>query len=196
MDVVYFASAEGLREWFERHHASESELWVGFYKKNSGVTGAAYGEAVDEALCFGWIDGQVRRVDEQRYTHRFTPRRRTSVWSQANIARVGELQRQGRMRPAGLQAFTVRSPHNTQRYSFENTPASLAPAEEAELQGNHAAWTAFERQAPSHQRAMLWWVTSAKRPQTRQRRLADMIDRLARGVPVPPFRTPSRLSGD
>jgi uncharacterized protein YdeI (YjbR/CyaY-like superfamily) len=175
MEPTFFRAPEEFRAWLREHHASEQELLLGFYKKRSGVTGFTQAQAVDEALCFGWIDGHVRALDENRYTARFTPRTPHSIWSAVNIRRAEPLIEQGRMEPAGLKAFTGRDPRQAGRYSFENRPQSLDEADEAAFRTNAPAWAFFQAQIPSYQRTALWWVMSAKTDTTRQRRLATLI---------------------
>jgi uncharacterized protein YdeI (YjbR/CyaY-like superfamily) len=175
MEPTFFRSPEEFRAWLHGHHASDQELLLGFYKKRSGVTGFTQAQAVDEALCFGWIDGHVRALDENRYTARFTPRTSHSIWSAVNIRRAEQLIAQGRMEPAGLKTFTGRDPRQAGRYSFENHPQSLGEADEAAFRANAPAWAFFQAQIPSYQRTAIWWVMSAKTDATRQRRLATLI---------------------
>ena len=181
MEPTFFRAPDEFRAWLREHHASEQELLLGFYKKRSGVTGFTQAQAVDEALCFGWIDGHVRALDENRYTARFTPRTPHSIWSAVNIRRAEQLIERGRMEPAGLKAFTGRDPRQTGRYSFENHPQSLDAADEAAFRANGPAWAFFQAQIPSYQRTALWWVMSAKTDATRQRRLATLIQDCAEG---------------
>ncbi len=181
MEPTFFHSPEEFRAWLREHHASEQELLLGFYKKRSGVTGFTQAQAVDEALCFGWIDGHLRTLDENRYTARFTPRTQHSIWSAVNIRRAGQLIAQGRMEPAGLKAFTERDPRQAGLYSFENRPQTLDEADEAAFRANAAAWAFFQAQIPSYQRTAIWWVVSAKTDATRQRRLATLIQDSAEG---------------
>jgi uncharacterized protein YdeI (YjbR/CyaY-like superfamily) len=181
MEPTFFRAPDEFRAWLREHHASDQELLVGFYKKRSGVTGFTQAQAVDEALCFGWIDGHVRALDENRYTARFTPRTPHSIWSAVNIRRAEQLIAQGRMEPAGLKTFTGRDPRQAGRYSFENHPQSLDEADEAVFRTNAPAWAFFQAQIPSYQRTALWWVMSAKTDTTRQRRLATLIQDSAEG---------------
>jgi uncharacterized protein YdeI (YjbR/CyaY-like superfamily) len=165
------------REWLTTHHADAQELWVGFYKKSSGKTGITYREALDEALCFGWIDGRLQRLDEERYQQRFTPRRRGSHWSAVNIRRVEELVAGRRMHPAGLAAFEARR-REPAPYSHENRHnlIGLDAEYDARFRAHRRAWAFFETQAPWYRRNTQWWVMSAKKPETRERRLAALID--------------------
>jgi len=181
MEPTFFRAPEEFRVWLREHHASEQELLLGFYKKRSGVTGFTQAQAVDEALCFGWIDGHVRALDENRYTARFTPRTPHSIWSAVNIRRAEQLIAQGRMEPAGLKTYTGRDPRQAGRYSFENHPQSLSAADEATFRANAPAWAFFQAQIPSYQRTAIWWVMSAKTDVTRQRRLVTLIQDSAEG---------------
>lgn len=175
MKVRHFATAAAFRSWLERHHASATELFVGFYNKQSGRGGLTYAEALDEALCFGWIDGVRHKVDARSYTNRFTPRRHGSIWSHVNIAHVARLTAAGRMHAAGLAAAAARTPKRTGLYSFERQAARLSPAQTRTFRATPAAWKFFRAQAPSYQRTAIHWVTSAKQPATRERRLAKLI---------------------
>jgi uncharacterized protein YdeI (YjbR/CyaY-like superfamily) len=173
--IKYFKSASGFRRWLEVNHARVSEIWVGFFKKDSGKAGLTYAEAVDEALCFGWIDGLKKRVDQLSYTHRFTPRQPKSNWSRINIQHVERLKKAGRMRPAGLKAYAAREPERSGIYSFENAPRKLAGADEKQFKANETACEFFQRQPPGYRRIAIWWVISAKKPETRARRLGQLI---------------------
>jgi uncharacterized protein YdeI (YjbR/CyaY-like superfamily) len=175
MNPVYFKTATEFRAWLTEHHGTAKELWVGFYKKDSGLKGISYTEAVDEALCFGWIDGVKKRVDERSYTHRFSPRRPRSVWSRANFRRVETLRKLGRMTPAGEQAFAARDPKRSGVYSFENRPRRLDPPGENQFRAHPKAWDFFRAQPPGYQRTAVWWVLSAKKEETRTRRLTQLI---------------------
>src|SRR6266536_5163104 len=175
MKVRYFRSASEFRRWLEVNHARVSELWVGFFKKDSGKGGLTYAEAVDEALCFGWIDGLKKRVDELSYTHRFTARKPRSNWRRINIQRVERLKRAGRMTLAGLDAYGAREPERSGVYSFENAPRKLAAAAEKEFKADKTAWKFFQQQPPGYQRLAIGWVVSAKKPETRARRLGQLI---------------------
>jgi uncharacterized protein YdeI (YjbR/CyaY-like superfamily) len=175
-DVTFFDSSADFRTWLEAHHDQVQELWVGFYKKNSGKAGITYLEAVDEALCFGWIDGIKKRVDDDSYTNRFTPRKARSNWSEVNIQRVGELAQLGRMHPAGLKAFDARDQEKTQLYSYEARNRPLDEMYEKSFRANKKAWDFFIAQAPSYQKVAGWWVMSAKREETRLKRLTTLIE--------------------
>jgi uncharacterized protein YdeI (YjbR/CyaY-like superfamily) len=179
--AVFFKTAAEFRRWLSAHHATERELLVGFYKKASGRPGISYKEAVDEALCFGWIDGIKNRVDDQRYTHRFTPRTAGSTWSLINANRVKELIALGRMARAGLDAFERRDPKKTGIYSFEQRPSTFDSALERAFRRNTAAWTFFTAQPPGYRRLMTFYVMSAKQQETRERRLAVLVKSSAEG---------------
>ena len=181
MQPVFFTSAETFREWLEAHHEHEEELIVGFWKKGSGRPSMTWPESVDQALCFGWIDGIRRRIDDESYSIRFTPRRKGSIWSAINIRRVEELKRLGGMRPAGLRAFERRIAEKSAVYSYEKRTPSLQPAGEKRFRRNRRAWAYFESQPPGYRRLAIHWVTSAKREETRARRLATLIDDSANG---------------
>lgn len=181
MEPVFFRSPEEFRAWLHAHHATAPELLLGFYKKRSGVTGFTQSQAVDEALCFGWIDGHVKAIDENRYTARFTPRKPRSIWSAVNIRRAEQLIEQGRMEAAGLAAFTGRDPRQAGKYSFENALQSLDAADEALFRAHAAAWEFFQAQPPSYRRPAIWWVVSAKKEETRRKRVATLIQDSAEG---------------
>jgi uncharacterized protein YdeI (YjbR/CyaY-like superfamily) len=194
VDPIYFATRDDLRAWFERHHASERELVVGFYKKGSGVPSITWPEAVDEALCVGWIDGVRQGVDDQRYSNRFTPRTKRSTWSAVNIKRAKELIELGRMRPAGIDAFERRTDDRSAIYSYEQRRnATLEPAHERRFRRNRAAWTFFQAQPPGYRRTAIHWVVSAKKAETRERRLATLIEDSERERTIAPLtRRPAR----
>ena len=182
----YFASPAEWRAWLAKHHATTDEIWVGLHKKATGKPSLTWPEAVDQALCYGWIDGIRKRVDASRYTNRFTPRRPGSNWSAVNIRRVAELTEQGLMRAAGLRAFEARDPART--YSYEQRrAATLGPAYQKLLRAEPDAWEFFKGQAPWYQRTVSWWVISAKREATRLRRLGVLIACSAKGRLIPGF---------
>jgi uncharacterized protein YdeI (YjbR/CyaY-like superfamily) len=178
----FFRSASEFRQWLERRHDSVTELWVGFYKKASGKRGITYAEAVDQALCFGWIDGIKKRVDEHGYTHRFSPRTSKSVWSLVNTRRAEELQRLGVMHSAGLAAFERRDPARSGLYSFENPSVSLSLPLARQLKANKKAWLFFEAQPPGYRRIAISWVMGAKQDATKERRLALFVHASANGM--------------
>jgi uncharacterized protein YdeI (YjbR/CyaY-like superfamily) len=182
---VFFATPAEFRAWLEANHKTAHELWVGFYRKDSGRQSITWPEVVDEALCFGWIDGIRKRIDAISYMNRLTPRRRTSTWSAVNIARVSELTKQKRMRPAGLAAFAQRSEAKSGIYAYEQRKnAAFDPAAEKQFKANVEAWKFFQAQPASYRQTATWWVISAKREETRQKRLATLIEDSANGLPI------------
>jgi len=177
MSPHFFATPEDFRRWLEKHHASASELWVGFYKRGTGKPSITWPESVDEALCVGWIDGVRKRIDDESYVIRFTPRKATSTWSAVNIKRMGELIREGRVLPAGLAAFEKRSEKKSGIYSYEQRKeVELGEAYERQFRAHGAAWDYFQAQPPWYRRLATWWVVDAKKEETRQRRLATLIE--------------------
>lgn len=188
MEAIFFSTPGELREWLEKHHTMASELWVGQYKKASGRRSLTWSEVVDEALCFGWIDGKAQRIDEHRYRQRLTPRRRNSNWSAVNIAKVAQLRAQGRMTPAGEAAFAARRPDRAGTYSYERRHEAAFDAEQEEtFRANAPAWEWFAAQSPSYRTLATFWVVSAKRPETRARRLATLIECSGDRRRVPPL---------
>ena len=185
--ITYFRSPTDLRAWFEQHHQSAQELWVGYHKKGSGEPSVTWPESVDEALCFGWIDGIRKSVDETRYTIRFTPRRLGSIWSAVNIARVLALKEAGRMRLAGLKAFEVRRENKSGIYSYEQRRDQLDEPYAALLQNNQAAWDFYQAQPASYRKAVNWWVVSAKMEETRRKRLAQLVEDSANSRTIAQF---------
>lgn len=182
MTPTYFSSPAEFRAWLATHHTTTTEVLVGFYKVASGTPSMTWPESVDEALCVGWIDGIRRRVDDQRYTIRFTPRRKGSIWSAVNIARVGELTRLRRMRAAGLAAFALRDEQKSAIYAYEaRKTMRLEPAHEKMLRANTRAWAFFQAQPPWFQRQAVYRVVSAKLEATRLERLKKFISEFAAG---------------
>jgi uncharacterized protein YdeI (YjbR/CyaY-like superfamily) len=183
-DPRFFRTPAEFRRWLERHHDSETELWVGFYKKDSGKGGMVYMQAVEEALCFGWIDGRVRGRDAESYMQRFTPRKAKSVWSAVNLRKVEELTRAGRMAPAGVAAHAGRDPTRAGQYSFENRDVVLSPAFTKRFQAKKRAWAFFEKQPPGYRRVAAFWVMSAKREETRERRFDRLVEDSGNGMRI------------
>lgn len=181
MNIKFFKTPGDFRKWLERHHATERELWVGYYKKDSGKPSITWPESVDQALCFGWIDGIRKSVDALSYATRFTPRRKKSIWSAVNIKRVQELTAQGLMQPAGLAAFAARTENRSGIYAYEQRTGKLAAPYEKKLRQNKAAWDFFQAQTPSYRKLASWWVVSAKKEETRLKRLAKLIEDSAHG---------------
>ncbi len=186
-EVAVFPDASAFRAWLQEYHADSSELWVGYYRKGVPKVSIRYPEAVEEALCFGWIDGIGYRVDDEVRTNRFTPRRRLSTWSDANVRRVAELRQAGRMHPAGIAAFEARREDRTGLYSYENRPADLPPGFRERLEATPDALRWWQAQTPGYRRMATWWVASAKREATREKRLATLIADSADGRMVKPF---------
>ena len=176
MKFTYFETPSDFRRWFEQNHSTAPELWVGFHKKKSGKPSITWAESVAEALCFGWIDGIRKRVDQHRYTIRFTPRRPRSVWSAINIKLARKLSVEGRMQPAGLKAFEARLPNKSGIYAYAQRKPSLDEPYEKILRKNKTAWAFFQAQPPSYRKVATWWVVSAKKEETRLKRLAKLID--------------------
>lgn len=179
---VFFDSAAQFRAWLERNHQLATELRVGFRKVSTGLPSMSWSESVEEALCFGWIDGVRKRIDDTSYMIRFTPRRRDSIWSAVNLAKMKILIAEGRVRPAGLAAYEVRSAKKTAGYSFEQEhPVALVASEAQQFKKNNVAWKFFESVAPSYRKVVTHWVVSAKKPETRARRLEELIEACAEG---------------
>jgi uncharacterized protein YdeI (YjbR/CyaY-like superfamily) len=173
---IFFARSDDFRWWLEKHHQTTTEQWVGFHRKSSGRVSITWPEAVDEALCFGWIDGLRKTIDAWSYKIRFTPRRPSSIWTAINIARMTELILEGRVRLAGITAFQKRTPAKSHVYSYENRKAAkLSSAATKLFRAESAAWKFFQQQSKSYRQTAIWWVVSAKRPQTRENRLQRLI---------------------
>jgi uncharacterized protein YdeI (YjbR/CyaY-like superfamily) len=184
----FFRTAADLRAWFEKHHDTAPELWVGLYKTSSGKPSVTWPEVVEQALCFGWIDGIRKGIDDQSYMNRLTPRRSGSNWSLRNINTVEDLKRRGLMTPGGLEAYEARDEKRSGIYSYEERTRPLDPAYERKLKANKRAWGFFRSQAPWFQRAAAGWVMSAKKEETRLRRLAELIESSAKGERPRPLR--------
>jgi len=181
MKPRFFKTPGDFRKWLEKHHASASELLVGYYKKSSGRPSITWPESVDQALCFGWIDGIRRRIDDVSYTIRFTPRKMSSTWSNINIKRVEELTANGLMQPEGLKAYERRREYKSGIYAYEQRSAELPVPYDKRLRQNKAAWNFFYAQPASYRKLVFWWVVSAKREETRLKRLERLIEESALG---------------
>jgi uncharacterized protein YdeI (YjbR/CyaY-like superfamily) len=182
VEARYFRSPAEFRRWLAEHHAVADELLVGFHRKSTGVPSLTWQESVDEALCFGWIDGVRRTVDATRYTIRFTPRRTGSTWSAINIGRVAALEKLGRMRAAGRKAFAARSETKSQIYAYEQRErAVFGPPEQKQFRSTAQAWAFFERQPAGYRQKATYWVMTAKAEATRQRRLQKLVAESAAG---------------
>ena len=178
----FFPTPQDLRAWFRKNQATATELWIGFYKKHTGKPGITWPDSVDEALCVGWIDGIRRGIDEESYMIRFTPRRHGSIWSAVNIKRVEALTNEKRMQPAGLAAFAQRRENKSGIYSYEQHSEQLPEPYAGLLRKNKKAWEFFQMQLPSYRKTIGWWVVSAKREETRRKRLGKLIAQSARGT--------------
>jgi uncharacterized protein YdeI (YjbR/CyaY-like superfamily) len=178
---TFFKMPADFRKWLKQNHASTTELVVGYYKKDSGKPSMTWPESVNEALCFGWIDGVRKSLGENAYTIRFTPRRPTSIWSAINIARVHVLGKEGRMAPAGIKAFAARSEKKSVIYSYEQKTAEFDPASLKRFKKNKAAWDFFQAQPPGYRKLMIWRIMTAKREETRLKRLELLIADSAQG---------------
>ncbi len=188
-DITHFDSPDAFRAWLDEHHDTRDVLWVGFWKKATGRPSLTWEESVDVALCYGWIDGLRKRVDDEAYTIRFTPRREGSTWSLRNLERYAAMEAQGLVAEAGRAAFQRRTEDNTGLYSFEQEePPSLPEEYEARLRADARAWADWEERPPGYRRRVAHWVMSAKRESTRERRLAALVQDSAAGRKVKPFR--------
>jgi uncharacterized protein YdeI (YjbR/CyaY-like superfamily) len=185
--VVFFDSAAAFGEWLEANHATAAEIWVGHWKTHTGRRAMTWSESVDEALRFGWIDSIVRRIDDERHAQRFTPRKLGSVWSNVNIDKIAALTAAGRMHPAGLAAFEARRTDRSGIYSFEQPEQEFTTAQIKEFRKHRKAWAWFEACPPSYRRSAIHWVVSAKKPETRDRRLAMLIDDSAKELRLKQF---------
>jgi uncharacterized protein YdeI (YjbR/CyaY-like superfamily) len=175
MKPTFFTSASELREWLEKNQDNADELWLGFHKKASGKKSITYKEALDEALCFGWIDGIRKTVNDTSYKIRFTPRRPKSIWSLVNTKRVNELIKAGRMKDRGLEVFKTRDPKRTGIYSFETNPRELSAPLEKKFRANKKAWDFFQNQPPGYKKTSIFWIMNPKQDETRSRRLEQLI---------------------
>ena len=184
---VFFRTPAIFRKWLKKNHATATELWIGYHKKSSGKGGMFYKEALDEALCFGWIDGVVKSIDTESYMQRFTPRKQNSHWSNANVRRCAELEAAGLIEPAGRAAYGRRTPERTGKASFESAPVELRPSQLRRLKANPGVWKYWSAQPPGYQRTVKHWLASAKQDATRERRLNLLIDCCAEGRRLPQF---------
>ncbi len=191
-EIIFFASPLELRNWLDQNHDTLQELWVGYYKKGAGKPSLTWPESVDQALCFGWIDGIRKSIDADRYTIRFTPRNPKSVWSAINVKRVEELTKLGLMLPAGMKVFEGRDKKKSELYSFEQVSIELNDHYERHFRENEQAWRFFETQAPSYRKTAIWWVISAKQEETRLKRLEILIDDSFHGRKIGPLRRPDK----
>lgn len=187
----FFATSAQFRAWFEKHHATETELYVGFYKTASGRPSITWPQSVDEALCFGWIDGVRKSLGADSYMIRFTPRRtKKSIWSRVNLQRIEELISEGRVAPAGQHAYQSRDPTAANKYSFERDTVEFTSEQQALFKGNRKAWTFWNGRTPTYRKQATWWVISAKQEVTRQRRLETLMADSANGELIGPLKRP------
>ncbi len=184
--IVFFASPEEFRSWLEVNHRTVSELWVGYYRKGSGRESISWSESVDAALCFGWIDGIRKTIDDKSYKIRFTPRKKNSVWSAVNVQKVEKLLKLGLMQPEGINIYNSRS--DKKGYTAEHRNVPLSEEYENRIKENPPAWEFFSRLAPSYKRDSIWWIMSAKREETRLKRLAILIESSEQGLKIPSLR--------
>ena len=181
MKPKFFSTPAEFRQWLEQNHDKESELLIGFHRKASGKQSVTYAEALDEALCFGWIDGVRKKLNETSYVQRFTPRKPRSIWSNINVNHVERLKKEGRMHAAGLEAYERRTPERTGIYSFENRPRQLSPAYEKRFRQNKKAWDFFQEQPAYYKRLLIFRIMSAKKEETQIRRLEQLMECSANG---------------
>ncbi len=188
MDPLFFKQQADFRTWLEINHDKLQEVWVGYYKKGSGRESITWPESVDEALCFGWIDGIRKSIDDSSYKIRFTPRKKSSTWSAVNIKRVEELTRSGLMKPAGLAAFEKRNDERSKIYAYEQKNVILPEAYEQKIKANEKAWDFFQQLPSSAKQPSVWWVMSAKQEETRLKRLDVLIGSSEQGLRIPMIR--------
>ncbi|MEQ8905897.1 YdeI/OmpD-associated family protein [Ekhidna sp.] len=187
--TTFFPTPQDFRKWLEENHKTETELWVGYYKKTTDRPSITWPESVDQALCFGWIDGIRKKIDEEAYQVRFTPRKPKSHWSHVNIKRIEELKKEKLVMPAGLEAYSKRDPENTGKASFEQKKVTLSTAFEKRFKANKKAWDFFNSQiAPSYRKQSIHWVMSAKREETREKRLTTLIECSSQKQKIPPLK--------
>ncbi len=187
MELRFFATPGDFNKWLENNHKDFNEQWVGFYKVKSGIPSITWSESVDEALCYGWIDGLRKSIDEKSYKIRFTPRRPKSIWSAVNIKKIKELTKLGKMKPAGIEAFKKLAEKKSNVYSFDQKNIVLEKSFEQKIKANDNAWAFFRSLPPSAKKSSIWWIMSAKRGDTRLRRLNTLIDCSEQGMRVPPL---------
>lgn len=189
MKATFFRTQADFRQWLEKYHETETELFVGFYKKASKIPSITWSESVDEAICFGWIDGVRKSIDDKSYMIRFTPRRPNSIWSAVNLKKIEELTQKGLMKPAGIAIFKKRKEGKSKVYAYEQKQnVKLDIVYEKEIKANEKAWAYFEVLAPSYKKATIWWIMSAKQEKTRLKRLNITIESAAAGLKIPHLR--------
>ena len=185
--TLFFKNQDEFREWLRTNHKKETELWVGYFKKATGKPSMTWSESVDQALCYGWIDGLRRSIDDERYKIRFTPRKPNSNWSAVNIKKIAVLKKKRLMRKAGLDAWEKRKESKSQVYGYENKPLKLASKYDKELRGNADAWKYFKAAPPGYQKSVIGWIMSAKKDETRLRRLRQLIEHSALSERLPQY---------
>ncbi|WP_425390503.1 YdeI/OmpD-associated family protein [Ekhidna sp.] len=187
--ATFFSTPKDFRKWLKDNHETETELWVGYYKKATNKPSITWPESVDQALCFGWIDGIRKRIDQEAYQIRFTPRKPNSHWSHVNIKRIEELKKANLVTKAGLAAYAKRDPENSGKASFEQDKVELSPDFKKRFKANKEAWTFFSKNlAPSYQKQSIHWVMSAKREDTREKRMNTLIECSSKNQKVPPLK--------
>ena len=189
--ALFFPTPADFRAWLKANHGSESELIVGFYRKGCGKPSITWPESVEEALCYGWIDGIRRKLTDDSYSIRFTPRKATSIWSKNNLKTMERLLASGRVAPAGRRIYEARNKERTNLYSFERESAHLSAEQESRFKKNAKAWKFWQAQVPSYRKPATWWVVSAKQETTREKRLQELIECSSKGVKIRPLRRPS-----
>lgn len=187
-NTLFFPTPNDFKDWLNKNHNELKEQWVGFYKKGTGRPSITWPESVDEALCYGWIDGLRKSIDDERYKIRFTPRKPNSHWSAVNINRVGELEKLGRMEKPGLEAFEKRNVKKIAKAYFEQENVVMDPIFETELRSNEKAWSYWQSKAPGYRKQVTWWVMSAKKEETKLSRLKVLIDSSEKGEVIPPLK--------
>jgi len=193
LNPKFFKTPSDFRKWLEAYHSTAKELWVGFYKKNSGKPSITWPESVDEALCFGWIDGIRKNIDEESYQIRFSPRKPRSIWSAVNIRNAERLIKEGRMQPAGLKAYEARTANRSGIYAYEQRSPELVEPYLGNLKRNRKAWEFFQAQPLGYRKTINWWIVSAKKEETRLKRLEQLIEESAAGHRIG-LLTPGRQS--
>ena len=187
-EPLFFQTPEEFRKWLEANHTAKAEQWIGFYKKHTGLPSITWSESVDQALCYGWIDGLRKTIDEQSYKIRFTPRNPKSHWSTVNLNKMQQLIKHGLVTDTGLNVYNKRDPSNTQKTFFEQKYIELPPEFNKELQGNEAAWSYYKQQSNSYRKQVNWWVCSAKKEGTRLKRFKTLLECCEIGEVIPPMR--------
>jgi len=188
MNPKFFPTPADFRKWLTENHHKVTEQWIGFYKKNSGIPSITWPESVDEALCYGWIDGLRKSIDEESYMIRFTPRKPSSHWSAVNLKKVAELKKLGLMEKPGLEVFNKRKAEKSAQASYERGVVEMDPSYEKQFRQNTKAWAYWEGKAPSYRKQCTWWVMSAKKEETRSKRLAILIESSEKGEVIPPLK--------